>query len=77
MKDCEGREHDGNAPLTWWYFDREMAHRDRLEDARRKALQDAIDLRAKQLLTSHRIIVAGFSQGAATATLATYTYPAR
>ena len=40
-------------------------------------LPQVIDGLVVQGIPAHRIVVAGFSQGGATATLSSYTYPAR
>ena len=57
MKDCAGGQHPDDEPVTWRQFDREMAHRAETQRIKEEALQTAINLRAAQLLLSHRLIV--------------------
>jgi len=56
-RDCAGGQHPEDEPLTWREFDREMKHRDRVLEVKEEALQKALELRAAQMLTSHRILV--------------------
>jgi hypothetical protein len=57
MKDCAGGQHPDDEPVTWRQFDREMAHRSEVQRVKDEAMQKAIDVRAAQLLLSHRLIV--------------------
>jgi hypothetical protein len=58
MKDCAGGHHPDDEPVTWRQFDREMAHRAEIQRVKEDALQKALDVRAAQMLTSHRILIA-------------------
>ncbi len=57
MKDCAGGQHPDDEPITWRQFDREMAHRAETMRIKEEALQKALDLRAAQMLMSHRILI--------------------
>ena len=61
MKDCAGAHHPDDEPVTWRQFDREMAHRDRLDAQKDKDARTARELRERQMLLSHRLIIAGLA----------------
>jgi hypothetical protein len=61
VKDCAGAQHPDDEPVTWRQFDREMAHRNEIQRVKDEALQKALELRAAQMLLSHRLIIAGLA----------------
>ena len=62
MRDRDGREHPDDEPVTWCglvgFLDRELAHRDRLSTEKERGLREARELRERQMLLSHRIVIA-------------------